>query len=69
MIKIKTINGDTWDLIAYRIWGKGADQTQMAALYEANPEYSRVTVFRANIELRVPAVGAETPLTIPPWRR
>ena len=69
MTTIRTNNGDTWDSVAWRIWGKGVDQTQMAALYAANTAYAETAVFGGNVELIVPEVEETTPQTIPPWRR
>ena len=66
---IMTRSGDTWDSVAYRIWGKGADQAFMSDLIDANPLYVEVTVFPANIEITVPDVEDKTAVTLPPWRR
>lgn len=45
---------------------------EMLAHYivEFNPDYADVLIFDANVALRLPIVeGAETPETLPPWRR
>lgn len=64
-----THSGDTWDLVAYRIWGKGADQALMSDLIDANPQHVEVTVFQANIEITIPDVEDKAAVTLPPWRR
>lgn len=69
MTTTRTFSGDTWDSIAYRLWGKGTDQTHMADLISANPNYIDTVVFSANVELIVPDVEDKTPVTLPPWRR
>lgn len=39
-------------------------------IVEFNPDYADVLIFDANVALRLPIVeGAETPETLPPWRR
>ena len=62
-----TRQGDTWDLIAFRLTGS-AEQT--VALMQANPKYSNIFVFSAGVVLDVPdfetIVDADT---LPPWRR
>lgn len=69
MTTIKTRSGDTWDSIAYRIWGKGADQAHMSDLIDANSRHVEVTVFSANVEIVIPDVEDKTAVTLPPWRR
>ena len=55
-----TREGDTFDALALEMYGE-----EMLAHYiaEFNPDY-------ADVALRLPIVeGAETPETLPPWRR
>ena len=62
-----TSQGETWDVIAKRIWG---EERLMHKLIEANPAYQETVFFSAGIVLTVPAV--ETPakvLNLPPWKR
>ena len=66
---IMTRSGDTWDSIAYRIWGKGADQAFMSDLIDVNPQHVEVAVLPANIEITVPDVEDKAAVTLPPWRR
>lgn len=61
-----TIQGDMWDLIAYRVYGH---ESYMSTLLEANQGYNDITVFSAGITLTCPDVGASTASTLPPWRR
>ena len=60
-----TLQGDTWDSIAYRLWGR---ETLMHHLVKANPDYCDVLVFGPNITLSVPdiVVPARKP-DLPPW--
>lgn len=62
----KTISGDTWDLIAYKILGS---EVYMEELLNANQEYKDFIVFPANINLTVPEIIVPTVSTLPPWRR
>ncbi|MDM8143152.1 tail protein X [Megamonas hypermegale] len=62
----KTISGDTWDLIAYKILGS---EVYMEELLNANQEYKDFIVFPANINLIVPEITVPTVSTLPPWRR
>lgn len=48
-----TMRGDTWDAVAYRLWG---DERLMDALFRANPEHADVLVFPAGVVLTVPDV-------------
>lgn len=63
-----TTQGDTWDTIAYRLWGQ---ETLMHQLIMANPEYGDVLVFGADITLSVPAINTSpcVPASLPPWMK
>lgn len=61
-----TVQGDTWDLIAYKLYGA---ETGAAALLEANPELSSIVVFPAGLEVTAPAYTKPTTDRLPPWRR
>ena len=65
--KYTTKEGDTFDMIALNFY----DEEKMATtIIEANPDYSDVIIFDADVELIIPIVedvdGIET---TPPWRR
>lgn len=51
-----TIQGDTWDGIAYKLYG---DEKYMKNLIEANWLYTDVLVFSAGVELTVPEITEE----------
>jgi len=62
-----TRQGDTWDLIAFRLTGS-AEQT--VALMQANPQYTNIFVFSAGVVLNVPDFETIVDVdTLPPWRR
>ena len=65
-----TQQGDMWDLIAFRVWGR---ETLFQHLLAANPAQREVVRFEAGVALRVPELPVRALRTIqdtrPPWRR
>lgn len=61
-----TIQGDMWDSIAYKVYGKEA---YMSKLLEANEELREVAVFPSGVKIICPEADAETSRILPPWRR
>lgn len=62
-----TVQGDMYDLIAFRLW---RDETLMNRLIELNPEHQDTVVFSAGIELNVPVLTP--PIRkgpVPPWQQ
>ena len=59
------IQGDRWDSIAYKLWGREALARQLLA---ANPDMADVPVFAGGEILAVPDVAVQ-PATgnLPPW--
>lgn len=55
--------GDTWDLIAYREYGR---EFHVNELINANPSLSDVIIFEGGEEVVIPDVKEETTST--PWR-
>lgn len=66
-MQYRTVSGDTWDLIAYRVYGKYGRELLMSALIDANPEHIDQVIFPAGIVLDVPEPDIPTPRTLPPW--
>ena len=64
--QITTISGDTWDILARRIWG---DEKLMHKLLEQNPEQRFRVIFPAGVVLTVPDVEISPSSSAPPWRR
>lgn len=63
----RTVQGDAWDAIAYRLWGK---EHLMHYLMSANPRWMDVLIFPAGVVLAVPDLPvAATTITaeLPPW--
>ena len=62
----KTIQGDTFDSIAFKLWG---EEKYMKELIQANLDYADVLVFSPNVELNVPTVEEGwDPEELPFWR-
>jgi len=62
----KTQLGDTWDYIAYKIYGT---ELAMNVLMEANPDHREKIIFKSNIMLNLPTYQAPSASVLPPWRR
>ena len=62
-----TQEGDTFDALALQMYD---EETLAHYIIDFNPYYADVLIFDANISLRLPLIeDAETPETLPPWRR
>lgn len=61
-----TIQGDTWDLIAYKLYGA---EKYMRYLIEANWEHIDVLRFSSGTVLTVPDLPEETDEDAPFWRQ
>ena len=61
-----TAQGDTWDIIAYKMYG---NERQMSTLIEANSQYRETVIFPPDMTLQVPDVAVNTSTVLPPWKR
>lgn len=63
-----TIQGDTWDNIAYKQLG---DESYVSELLEMNFDSRMYTVFPSGVVLTLPEVTVKTDeaLNLPPWKR
>ncbi len=63
-----TIQGDTWDGIAFHLWGR---EHLMTALMDANPDHADALIFPAGVTLTVPDVDLSATIQpvseLPPW--
>lgn len=57
MSKCTTLAGDTWDIIAKRVYG---DDHAFGALMDANPEHIETLIFSGGVELEVPEIETES---------
>nr|DAL57713.1 MAG TPA_asm: baseplate wedge protein [Caudoviricetes sp.] len=63
-----TVLGDTWDSIAYRLFG---DSKAYNSLLELNQEYSDIVIFSAGVKIKYQdKILVKTyEENVPPWRR
>ena len=62
----KTIQGDTWDGIAVKVYG---DEKYMNELLEANQAYREIIIFPATVSLSLPNIQTQTATILPPWKK
>ncbi|MEF3312610.1 tail protein X [Paenibacillus sp. GYB004] len=61
-----TVQGDTWDVIAYKVYGH---EDHMTILLQANPGHADTVIFSGGVQLIVPPATAESSENLPPWKR
>lgn len=64
MSSYTTTQGDTWDLIAYRLWGS---EYLLPLLLEQNQQYRDVLIFDGGIKLIVPRIDTAIYTPRPSW--
>lgn len=67
MTEYTTIQGDTWSLIAYKVYD--GQEGAMEKLIMANRELINYLVFPANIKIKVPDTIITPPRLVPFWRK
>ncbi len=60
-----TIAGDTWDMIAYKAYGK---EIYADYLMKNNYDLLDIFVFSAGTKVYIPELPEETTSNLPPWR-
>ena len=65
----RTEQGDTWDLIALRMYPSIGAEKLMDVLLEANPEHIHTVIFPANVILNIPEVSVPVISNLPAWKR
>lgn len=61
-----TIQGDMWDAIAFKVYGR---ESAMTVLLRANPAHHKTAVFLAGVKLQCPNITRGNLAFLPPWRR
>lgn len=61
-----TIQGDMWDMIAYKTLG---DVNYTDKLINLNMAYKDTYVFPAGVVLTLPEKQADVSVALPPWKR
>ncbi|WP_433595127.1 tail protein X [Lysinibacillus xylanilyticus] len=64
MSSYTTVQGDTWDLIAYKLWGS---EYLLPLLFEVNPQCRDILIFEGGLLLNVPEVSVEDIRERPEW--
>jgi phage tail protein X len=66
----KTVSGDTWDLISYKLYGS---EQYFHQLMRANFNLLSIAVFDSNIPIIVPEIDVSNnnvdKSKLPPWKR
>ena len=65
----RTQQGDTWDIIALRMYPQIGAERLTDILIEANPTHVHTVIFSANIELNIPDVEVPVITNLPAWKR
>jgi len=65
----RTVQGDTWDLIALKMYPDLGREMQMSFLLRHNPDHAETVIFPANVRLRIPEANIPTVEDLPPWKR
>lgn len=59
--------GETWDILAYNAYGV---ESMASLIWQANPRLGSLVVFEGGEQITIPIVEkAQTPQSLPPWRR
>lgn len=61
-----TISGDTWDIVAYKVYG---NEMYMDMLIKANLEHKDTYIFSAGVVLALPEIDIEVSASLPPWKK
>lgn len=62
-----TVQGDTWDIIAKKVYG---NEKLMIHMLRINPEWNQTVFFPSGVILEVPELEADdTPVELPPWKQ
>ncbi len=62
----KTIQGDTWDGIAVKVYG---DEKYLNNLLEKNQKYKDIIIFSSGVSLELPEIEAKATTILPPWKK
>lgn len=66
MRNYNTAQGDTWDIVSFKMYGS---EKKIAELIEANPAHRETVIFNANVALVVPDIVVVNTAPAPPWMR
>ncbi len=69
MRKYTTKQGDTFDLIALRMYPDLGAEKLMDILIDANPQHVHTVIFSGGVELNIPDVDVPAVTNLPAWKR
>jgi phage tail protein X len=69
MTTYRTAQGDTWDIVALKVYPDLGGEKLMHKLIEANSKYRETVVFPAGAILEIPGVTIPGAPRLPPWKR
>lgn len=61
-----TVSGDTWDIVAYKIYGQGKE-TMADRIMAANQHLLDYFIFPAGVTLLIPKIELDELEGMPPW--
>ncbi|MBR1658157.1 MAG: tail protein X [Synergistaceae bacterium] len=64
-----TKQGDTWDLIALRMYPSIGAEKLTDILIAANPKHVHTVIFSGGVELNIPDVEIPAITNLPAWKR
>jgi phage tail protein X len=62
----ETVQGDTWDIIAIKVYGSLANINE---LMDANRAYIDTVMFNSGIKITTPELISQQSSKLPPWKR
>lgn len=65
----RTVSGDTWDLIAFKVFG---NEKYFHKLIRANLNLIDVSIFSGNVPIIIPEIEMDIKIDnrkLPPWKR
>ena len=65
----RTEQGDTWDMIALKMYPTIGAEKLMDILLDYNPEHIHTVIFPANVMLNIPDVDVPVISSLPAWKR
>lgn len=68
-MRYRTAQGDTWDVIALRMYPDLGGEKLLHVLMAANPAHRAAVIFEANVLLEIPTVEVPVVSSLPPWVR
>lgn len=66
MNKYHAVQGDTWDMISYKVYGH---EQGVGLLIKSNPKYIDTVIFKANVVINIPDFPLSMIQNLPPWKR